>query len=169
MEMSGTETFVGWYSNPGIWVVGYGNPTYSGLHRRGLKSRLRPWKSAQADSASDRVGFNRLVCLEQGIYPRRNQSKCRVRKHLSGVIPIPPLVLSGMETRPMPVCIGGDSSPASDHGSPLKWTQTESVSTDLHVLRRGFIPGEINGNVRYGNPANALSVIKTRPTRYNFG
>jgi len=138
--------------------VGYGNPTYSGLHRRGLKSRLRPWKSAQADSASDRVGFNRLACFEQGIYPRRNQWKCPVRKHLSGVIPIPPLVLSGMETRPIPVCIGGDSSPASDHGSPLKRTQPELVSTDLHALSRGFIPGEINGNVGMEN----------RPTRHNF-
>jgi len=70
---------------------------------------------------------------------------------------IPPLVLSGMETRPMPVCIGGDSSPASDHGSPLKRTQPqiESVSTDLHALSRGFIPGEISRNVRYGNPNHA--------------
>jgi len=41
------------------------------------------------------------------------------------------------------VCIGGDSSPASAHGSPLKQTRAESVSTDLHALSRGFIPGEI--------------------------
>ena len=34
------------------------------------------------------------------------------------------------------VCIGGDSSPASAHGSPLKWTR-------LHALGRGFIPGGI--------------------------
>jgi len=76
---------------------------------------------------------------------------------LSGGISIPPLVLSGMETQPIPVCIGGDSSPASDHGSPLKRTQpqTESVSTDLHVLSRGFIPGEINGNVGSGNICRA--------------
>jgi len=87
MEMLGTETFVGRDSYPAVVIVGYGNPTYSGLHRRGLKSRLRPWKSAQADSASDRVGFNRLARLEQGIYPRRNQWKCQVWKHLSGGIP----------------------------------------------------------------------------------
>jgi hypothetical protein len=73
----------------------------------------------------------------------------------------PAVGIVGMETRPMPVCIGGDSSPASDHGSPLKRTQPqpESVSTDLHVLSGGFIPGEINGNVG----------METRPTRYNFG
>jgi len=53
--------------------------------------------------------------------------------------------------------IGGDSSPASMHGSPLKQTHNESVSTDLHVLSRGFIPGEINRNVRYKNPTYALS------------
>jgi len=41
------------------------------------------------------------------------------------------------------VCNGGDSSPASDHGSPLKRTVLESVSTDLHALSRGFIPVEI--------------------------
>ena len=52
----------------------------------------------------------------------------------------------------MSVCIGGDSSPASAHGSPLKWTYLESVSTDLHALSRGFIPGEIV----------ALSGIETR-------
>ena len=61
----------------------------------------------------------------------------------------------GMENRPMPVCIGGDSSPASDHGSPLKRTQTESVSTDLHALSRGFIPGEISRNVGYGDICRA--------------
>ena len=70
MEMSGMETFVGRDSYPAIVIVGYGNPTHAGLDRRGLKSRLRPWKSAQADSA--RVGFNRLARLEQGVYPRRN-------------------------------------------------------------------------------------------------
>jgi len=144
-----------WVWKPNLQIVGYGNPTHAGLDWRGLKSRLRPWKSAQADS--DRVGFNRLACFEQGIYPRRNQWKCWVRKHLSGVIPIPPLVLSGMETRPMPVWIGGDSSPASDHGSPLKrtQTQTDSVSTDLHALSRGFIPGEISRNVGYGDICRA--------------
>ena len=66
-----------------------------------------------------------------------------------------------METQPIPVCIGGDSSPASVHGSPLKWTHNESVSTDLHDLSRGFIPGGIvvprvwNPALRiigYGNP-----------------
>ena len=31
---------------------------------------------------------------------------------------------------------------AATHGSPLKKTHNESVSTDLHVLSRGFIPGE---------------------------
>jgi len=41
------------------------------------------------------------------------------------------------------VYIGGDSSPASAHGSPLKRTRLESVSTDLHALSRGFIPGGI--------------------------
>jgi len=41
------------------------------------------------------------------------------------------------------VYIGGDSSPASAHGSPLKRTRAESVSTDLHALSRGFIPGGI--------------------------
>ena len=41
------------------------------------------------------------------------------------------------------VCIGGDSSSASAHGSPLTWTRPESVSTDLHALSRGFIPGGI--------------------------
>ena len=57
----------------------------------------------------------------------------------------------------MPVCIGGDSSPASDHGSPLKrtQTQTDSVSTDLHALSRGFIPGEISRNVGYGDICRA--------------
>jgi hypothetical protein len=70
MEMLGTETFVGRDSYPAIGIVGYRNPDYSGLDWRGLKSRLRPWKSAQADSASDRVGFNRLACFERGIYPR---------------------------------------------------------------------------------------------------
>jgi hypothetical protein len=77
MEMSGTETFVGRDSYPAVGIAGYGNQAYAGLHRRGFKSRLRPWKSAQADSDSDRLGFNRLVCLERGIYPRRNQWKCR--------------------------------------------------------------------------------------------
>jgi hypothetical protein len=43
----------------------------------------------------------------------------------------------------MSVCIGGDSSPASVHGSPFKRTPIESVSTDLHALSRGFIPGGI--------------------------
>ena len=42
-----------------------------------------------------------------------------------------------------PVWYGGDSSPASVHGSPLKWTRNESVSTDLYALSRGFIPGGI--------------------------
>jgi len=41
------------------------------------------------------------------------------------------------------VCIGGDSSPTSVHESPLKRTWLESVSTDLHVLSRGFIFGGI--------------------------
>jgi len=39
--------------------------------------------------------------------------------------------------------IGGDSSPASMYESLLKQTHNESVSTDLHVLSRGFIPGGI--------------------------
>ena len=30
---------------------------------------------------------------------------------------------------------------AATHGSPLKKTHNESVSTDLHALSRGFIPG----------------------------
>jgi len=69
----------------------------------------------------------------------------------------PAVVIVGIETRPMPVWIGGDSSPASDHGSPLKRTQPqpESVSTDLHVLSGGFITGEINGNVGYRNICRA--------------
>ena len=50
--------------------------------------------------------------------------------------------------------IGGDSSPASIHGSLLKQTHNESVSTDLHVLSRGFIPGGIV----------VMSGIETRPT-----
>ena len=111
MEMLGTETFVGRDSYPAIGIVGYRNPDYSGLDWRGLKSRLRPWKSAQADSASDRVGLNRLACLEQGIYPRRNQRKCRVWKHLLGGISIPPLVLSGMETQPFRFALAGTQVP----------------------------------------------------------
>jgi len=43
----------------------------------------------------------------------------------------------------MSVCIGGDSTPASVHGSPFKRTPIESVSTDLYALSRGFIPGGI--------------------------
>jgi hypothetical protein len=43
------------------------------------------------------------------------------------------------------VYIGGDSSPASAHGSPLNWTR-------LHALSRGFIPGGIV----------ALSSVETR-------
>jgi len=83
----------------------------------------------------------------------------------------PAVGIVGYGNPAIPVCIGGDSSPASDHGSSLKRTQPqiESVSTDLYALSRGFIPGEINRNVGYGNSANALSVIKTRPTRHNFG
>jgi len=43
----------------------------------------------------------------------------------------------------MSVCIGGDSTPASVHGSPFKRNPIESVSTDLYALSRGFIPGGI--------------------------
>jgi len=66
----------------------------------------------------------------------------------------------------MLVWIGGDSSPASDRGSPLKRTrtQTESVSTDLHALSRGFIYGGINRNVRYGNLTYTLAGMENRPT-----
>ena len=41
----------------------------------------------------------------------------------------------------LPIGIGGDSSTASIHGSLLKQTHNESVSTDLHALSRGLIPG----------------------------
>ena len=74
-------------------------------------------------------------------------------------IPIPQISLSVREAVSkrrngfMSVYIGGESSPASAHGSPLKWTRLESVSTDLYALSRGFIPGGIM----------ALSAMETRP------
>jgi len=64
-------------------------------------------------------------------------------------IPIPQISLSVREAVSkrrngfMSVYIGGESSPASAHGSPLKWTRLESVSTDLYALSRGFIPVEL--------------------------
>ena len=64
-----------------------------------------------------------LICPEQGIYPWRKSYKD--------------------DTAAPATFIGGDSSPASIHGSLLKQTHNESVSTDLHVLSRGFIPGGI--------------------------
>jgi hypothetical protein len=57
------------------------------------------------------------------------------------------------------ICIGGDSSPASVHGSPLKRTRPESDLSDLHVLSRGFIPGETNRNFRYRNPTYFMLII----------
>jgi len=66
--------YVKWISRyglyPEIYFGGSAQRVCVCLHRRGLKSRLISWKSVQADLAW--VGFNRLACLEQGIYPRRN-------------------------------------------------------------------------------------------------
>jgi hypothetical protein len=55
---------------------------------------------------------------------------------------------------------------AATHGSLPKQTHNESVSTDLHVLSRGFIPAELWSRrvwkpdlrvVGYRNPTYALS------------
>ena len=60
-----------------------------------------------------------------------------------GFIPGGIVVMWGKKPALRGVCIGGDSSPASAHGSLLKRTRPESVSTDLPALSRGFIPGGI--------------------------
>jgi len=80
-------------------------------------------------------------------------------------IPIPPILVlvkdeavSKRRNSSMSVCIGGDSSPASAHGSPLKWTR-------LHALSRGFIPGGIVAS----SGVETRFIVGYRNTTYKSG
>jgi len=96
-------------------------------------------------------------------------------------IPIPPISLSVKDDAVSKrrngsvfVCIGGDSSPASAHGSPLKWTRRVGFNR-LACIEQGIYPRRNCGIVGYRNPSycwlwksDLLSVIETRPTIAGF-
>ncbi len=140
-------------------IVGYGNPTYACVFNSGDSSPASDHGSPLKRTVLESVSTD-LHALSRGFIPVEIMVTSGIETRHTGEIVRNKFRNTGLVTRNLfrdytgcvvgygnptyaCVCNGGDSSPASAHGSPLKRTVIESVSTDLHALSRGFIPGEI--------------------------